>query len=152
MLLTYGSAKTHAHSTFGHRQSQTLKHGCRNSGRSQALFESYVPSSWLADPPRRYKSELLRSSGGGSETGCDRMAILSGRAGPLGWSEVQHRYYEFRQSPNRASLVDCSYPEIMGCSMGHVGSPQPCYTTRKYSHATYRFNRLQMSSPQVQSV
>jgi hypothetical protein len=31
------------------------------------------------DPPRRYKSELLRSSGGGSETGCDRMAILSGR-------------------------------------------------------------------------
>jgi hypothetical protein len=47
-----------------------------------------------ADPPRRYKSELLRSSGGGSETGCDRMAILSGRPAPVGWSEVQHRYYE----------------------------------------------------------
>jgi hypothetical protein len=42
-----------------------------------------------ADPPRRYKSELLRSSGGGSETGCDRMAILSGRPS-VGWSEVQH--------------------------------------------------------------
>jgi hypothetical protein len=98
MLLTYGSAKTHAHSTFGHRQSQTLKHGCRNSGRSQA-FESYVPSSCgKADPPRRYKSELLRSSGGGSETGCDRMAILSGRPSPVGWSEVQHRYYEFLDS------------------------------------------------------
>jgi hypothetical protein len=48
--------------------------------------------------------------------------------GPLAGAGVkQHRYYEFLDS-RRTGLVDCSYPEIMGCSMGH-GWPQP-YTTR----------------------
>jgi hypothetical protein len=88
MLLTYGSAKTHSQSTSGHRLSQTLKYGYRNSERSQELFKlcvlSYLPDK--EDLPTKfqiYRGDTSRdvslSSGSGSETGRDRMAISSGR-------------------------------------------------------------------------
>jgi hypothetical protein len=107
-------------------------------------IRAHMPSSGLskADSPRRYKSELsafrrwfrnrMRSNG------------KPFPAGPSpGWSEVQHRYHGFWQSPNRASLVDCSYPEIMGCSMGHVGiTATDCYTSRRSSHRDPRFHEI----------
>jgi hypothetical protein len=125
MLLTYGSARP--------TRTQRLDTGIANletwmqKQRTEPGIRLIICASFpgKADPPRRYKSEYALPAVVQKQDAIGWQS--SGRPALLGWSEVQHRYYEFRQ-PNRASLVDCSYPEIMGCSMGHVGSPQPSAT------------------------
>jgi hypothetical protein len=109
---------------------QTLKHGCRNSERSQDYSSHMCQALGLAT--RIYRGDTSRNFYALPAVVQKQDAIgwqsLPGRPALSGWSEVQHRYYEFLDGRRTGLLVDCSYPEIMGCSMGHVGSPQPgCY-------------------------
>jgi hypothetical protein len=83
MLLTYGSAKTHAQSTSGHRLSQTVKYGCRNSERSQELFEEIPVGTFYSLPAVVQKQDDV-----------GWQSLLEGRPS-LGWSEVQQRYYDW---------------------------------------------------------
>jgi hypothetical protein len=156
MLLTYGSAKTHAHSTFGHRQSQTLKHGCRNSGRSQALLSHMCQALGLAK--RIHRGDTSRNFYAlpavvQKQDAIGWQSFLEGRPS-VGWSEVQHRYYEFLDSRRTGlrwltALIQKLW-DVAWDMWDHRNRVLHDQNIR--SHATYRFNRLQMSSPQVQSV